>query len=152
MAESVSIKSFNFIEDGSTDWKNIQKNFTEIGETLNEHALELKALARHQTFTISGMVENRGRHVLAKGGKHLRCRVTHAYATVHDNVDEEVQVTLANLSRPVKFNGSEKKGSGKIFELGPNAISHFVDDIAVELSANRRVSVYVTLESIEERD
>ncbi len=152
MVESVSIKSFNSIEDGATDWKNIRSNFNDIGETLNEHARELTALARHQTFTVSGMVETKGRHVLANGGKHIRCKLNHAYAIVHDNVDSEVQATLTGLSHPVKFNSSEKKGSGKIFDLVPNPISHFVDDIAVELTANRRVSVYVTFESIEERD
>lgn len=150
MAEEITIKSFRAIDDGSTDYTNIRANFTNIGETLNEHARELKALARHQTFTVSKMYQTRGTHVLVNPGKHVRCKITHAYAAVHDNIEEEVQVTLTGLSHPVKFNDSEKKGSGKIFDLVPNAVAHFNDVIAVQLSANRRVSVHVTFESTEE--
>ncbi len=152
MAEEITIKSFNAIEDGATDYSNIRANFTSIGEVLNEHAKELKALARHQTFTVSKMFQTRGMHVLVNPGKHVRCKISHAYAVVHDNIDEEVHATLTGLSQEVKFNGSEKKGSAKIFYLLPNGIAHFNDEITVELSASRRVSVNVTFESIEERD
>ncbi len=149
MVESVSIKSFNSIEDGATDWKNIRSNFEDIGETLNEHARELKALAQHQTFTISGMFERKGRHVLINGGKHPRCRPVNAYALVHDNTEEEVRISLAGLAQDIMFAASEKKGSGKNFELF-NRTLHFLDIVEVELSTDRRVSVYLTCESIEE--
>ena len=150
MVETIVIKPFKYQETGTVDWSRIIKSFEDIQAVLNEHANELKALAKHQTSTVSMMFQTRGNHVLVNPGKHIRCKVTHAFAIVHDNIDEEVNVTLTGLSRPVKFNGSEKKGSGKIFDLVPNAISHFVDDIAVELTANRRVSVYATFESTEE--
>ncbi len=150
MVETAEIKTFNAIEDGATDWKNIRNNFTEIGEVLNEHADELKALARHSTFTISMMFQSAGKHTLMNPGKHLRCKPLNAYAVVHDNIDSEVRVSLVNLAQDVKFNGSEKKGSAKVFALSPNKLVHFAESVQVELSADRRVSVYVTFESTEE--
>lgn len=152
MAEKVSVKPFRAIEDGATDWGPIRKNFEDIQEKINEHADELKALAQHETLTISMMFQGRGRHVLLQGGKHLRCRPVNAYAVVHDNIDAEIRISLAGFAEDIKFSESEKKGSGKIFELYPNRILHFIESLEVELSEDRRVSVYVTLESVEERE
>lgn len=128
MAEKVSVKPFKAIEDGATDWGPIRKNFEDIQEKINEHADELK------------------------GGKHLRCRPVNAFAVIHDNIDTEVRVSLVDLAGDIKFSDSEKKGSGKIFDLYPNRILHFIESLEVELSEDRRVSVYVTLESVEERE
>lgn len=149
MAEVAEIKTFSAIEDGATDWKKIRDNFTEIEKVLNEHARELKALARHSTFTISMMFQGAGKHTLMNGGKHPRCKPLNAYAVVHDNIDAEVRVRLVNLAQDVKFSETEKKGSGKIFDLYPKAV-HFVESVQVELSTDRRVSVHVTFESTEE--
>jgi hypothetical protein len=152
MAKKVEVKPFRAIEDGATDWAPIRKNFEDIQEKINEHADELKALAQHATFTISMMFQGRGRHFLLTGGKHLRCRPVNAYAVIHDNIDTEVRVSLAGLAGDIKFSDSEKKGSGKIFDLYPNKILHFIESLEVELSEDRRISVYVTLESVEERE
>lgn len=150
MVEEAEIKSFNAIEDGATDWKNIRNNFTEIEEVLNEHAGELKALARHSTFTISMMFQSAGKHTLMNAGKHLRCKPINAYAVIHDNIDAEVRVSLVNLAQDVKFSDTEKKGSGKVFSFYPNKRVHFAESVQVELSGDRRVSVHVTFESTEE--
>lgn len=150
MAEVAEIKSFSAIEDGATDWKKIRDNFTEIEKVLNEHAGELKALARHSTFTISMMFQTAGKHTLMNGGRHPRCKPLNAYAVVHDNIDAEVRVGLVNLAQDVKFSDTEKKGSGKVFDLYPNKAVHFVESVQVELSRDRRVSVHVTFESTEE--
>ncbi|NJD76947.1 MAG: hypothetical protein FIB08_07620 [Candidatus Methanoperedens sp.] len=152
MAEEAEIKSFSAIEDGATDWKTIRKNFTEIEEVLNEHARELKALARHSTFTVSMMFQKAGSHILLNGGIHPRCKPVNAFAVVHDNIDAEVRIRLVNLAQDVKFNGSEKKGSAKVFDLSPNKRVHFAESVKVELSEDRRVSVSVTFESTEEAE
>ncbi len=152
MAEKVSVKPFRAIEDGATDWSPLRKNIEDIQEKINEHADELKALSRHSTFTISMMFQGRGRHALLKGGKHLRCRPVNAYALIHVNIDTEVRVSLVGLAGDIKFSDSEKKGSGKVFDLYPNSSLHFLDSLEVELSQDRRVSVYVTFESVEERE
>ncbi len=150
MAESIIIKRFSAMEDGATDWKTIRKSFSDIEEVLNEHAGELKALAKHSTFQISGMFQTKGRHFLANSGKHPRFKIVNAFAMVHDNIEEEVHVSIVNFTQEIKFNGSEKKGSGKIFDLHPGKVAHFTDAIEVELTGNRRISVYATCQSIEE--
>lgn len=150
MVESIKIKRFSAVEDGATDWKTIRDSFDDIEDVLNEHAKELKALAKHSTFQISGMFQTKGRHVLARAGKHPRCKILNAFAVVHDNIEDEVHVSIIDFTGDIKFNGSEKKGSGKIFDLHPGKVAHFIDSIEVELTGNRRISVYATCESIEE--
>lgn len=152
MAEKATIKNFKTIDDGATDWGPIRTNFEEIEEKINEHADELKALSQHSTVTISRMFQGRGRYVILQGGKHLRCRPVNAYALIHDNIDSEARISLVDFSRDIKFSDSEKKGSGKLFELYQNKVLHFIDSLEVDLSGDRRVSVYVTLESTEERE
>lgn len=151
MAEKIEVQSFRAIEDGSTDWNPIKENFQDIQEKINEHADELKALSTHSTFTISRMFQSRGRHVLLSGGKHLRCRPVNAYAIVHDNIESEISISLVDHAEDIKFSPSEKKGSGKLFDLYSNRILHFIDTLEVELSADRRISVYATFESVEDK-
>lgn len=150
MVQKAALGKFRTIDDGATDWAPIRKNFDEIQEKINEHADEITALSQHSTVTISMMFQGRGRHVLLQGGKHLRCRLVNAYALIHDNINAEIGISLVNFAQDIKFSESEKKGSGKIFDLDPNAILHFIDPLEVELTGDRRVSVYVTLESTEE--
>ncbi len=149
MVEKTTMRTFGAIEDGSTDWGSIRKNFTDLEDVIKDHYKEIKAIAQRQTFTISGMFQTKGKHFLMKAGRHLRCMPVNAYAVVHDNVEAEIHVTLVDLSQPCKFSDSEKKGSAKILELFPVRAVHFAQDVEVELSENRRVSVYATFESIE---
>lgn len=150
MAEKSEFKQPEFIDNGSTDWKPVKNAFAEIQDILNEHAGELKALAKHSTFTISMMFQTSGRHVLLQGGKHLRCRPVNAFAVVHDNISQDIRVTLIDISGTAKFNDTEKKGSAKMLDLLANKVVHFKDTVEVELSISRRVTIYATFESIEE--
>lgn len=149
MAEEIALKDFNAVEDGSTDWGNIRENFTDLEEVINEHVDELRAIVKRQTFTVSKLFASKGKHVFLTGGKHLRCRPVNAYAVVHDNVDREVRITL-DLGQEIKFSATEKKGSAKDITLHPHKAVHFTESVFVEFSEDRRVSVYVTFESIEE--
>jgi len=151
VVESVIPKDFKFIETGTVDWSTLRLKFADLEQALNEHALEIKALARRQTQTVSRIFETRGTFPLLEPGRHLRSEVTGAYAIVHDNVEEEILVGLPGLATgPVKFSASEKKGSAKEFTLPMGRTLLFTEGVKVSLSANRRVSVYLTLESREE--
>lgn len=146
---------FGAADDGSTDWATIRSNFSNIQDVINSHASEISAQAKHQTITISRMFSTRGKYVLAEAGKHPRAKVTDGYVILHDNIDQHIEIDLLGptssiLTQPVKFNGSEKKGSGKPFTIMPRRTVHFKDRLSVLLSENRRVSVYLTLESLEE--
>ncbi len=148
MVKKVEMKQFSAIDDGSIDWAPLRKNLADIEKKINEFADEIKALSQRQTFTISGMFQTRGKHTLVNSGAHVRCKITNAYAVIHDNIETEVIVSLLDLAE-VKFSDSEKKGSGKIFDIPGYKSLHFVDSVEVELSDSRRVSVYVTFESVE---
>ncbi|HWQ95922.1 MAG TPA: hypothetical protein VN368_00980 [Candidatus Methylomirabilis sp.] len=150
MAEKAAVKTFGAVQDGSADWDTIRKNFNELEAKINEHANELKALAQHETSTVSMLFETQGIHTMLAGGKHKRCKVTNAYAQVHDNIDAEVVVSL--LGMEVKFSSTEKKGSAKSFDSSGEYLLrdlNFIDHLEVELSYARRISVNVTLESTE---
>lgn len=149
MVKKAKLKQFRTIEDGSTDWDPIRKNLAKIEESINNHADEIKALSQRQTSTISGMFQTKGKHTLIDSRKHARCRITNAYALIHDNIAEEVIVSLVDLAE-LKFSDSEKKGSGKLFEIPKYKKLHFVDSLEVEMTGSRRVSVYATIESTEE--
>lgn len=149
MAKKAELKPFRTIEDGATDWGPIRKNLDEIEKDINNHADEIKTLSQRQTITISGMFQTRGRHTLINARKHVRCCITNAYALIHDNTEEDITVSLVDMAE-LKFSDSEKKGSGKLFEIPGYKKLHFVESLEVELSGSRRVSIYVTIESIEE--
>lgn len=150
MVEKSTFRQPKFVDDGSVDWRPVKSAFTEIQDVLNEHARELKALAQHGTFTISMMFQTQGKHVLLRGGKHLRLKPVNAFAVVHDNVPQEIQVTIVGFSHPAKFSDTEKKGSAKMLDILSNKVLHFKDSVEVELSTSRRITVYATFASIEE--
>lgn len=149
MVKKIESKIFNAIDDGSIDWGPLRKNFSDFEKKINEFADEIKALSQRQTFTVSGMFQTGGKHTLVNPRAHVRCKITNAYALIHDNIDLEIMVSLVGLAE-VKFSDSEKKGSGKIFEVPGHKTLHFLDSVEVELSGSRRVSVYVSFQSIEE--
>ena len=137
------------IETGTVDWGIIKKNFQDLFDELNTKIRDVDALAIRQTFTVSRAYEVEGQHVFLEAGKHPRIRVVDAYAIVHDNIDDKIQVDLADIAEPVKFSATERKGSAKIFTLFPNAALPFWSPLLVVLSATRRISVHITFESTE---
>jgi hypothetical protein len=139
-----------FIETGAVDWQELEDAIDENNITLQDHTNDIRALACHQEFTVSRLFETAGDHVLLDGGYHVRARVVNAYAVVHDNIEEEVHVYLLGVAAPIHFSSTERKGSAKEFSLAPHAL-HFATTLRVHLSASRRVSVYVTLRSNEEK-
>jgi len=141
--------ALDHIETGAVNWQELIAEIEAEDTTVQDHTNDIAALARHQEFTVSRIFETAGDHVLLDGGYHIRARVVNAYAVVHDNVEQEVQVEIIpGVAAPIHFSSTERKGSAKEFSLVHHAL-HFSTTVKVRLSASRRVSVYVTLRSTE---
>ena len=138
-----------FYDDGSVDWNPVRKAFTEIQDILNEHADEIKASVKHNTQTISYAIEGEGIKTILKSGKHYRGKIVNAYVIMGDNVPQKTIVELEGISEQISFNSTEGMGKVRIFKLKKSQI-HFIDEVRVVQTGDRRMVINITIESTEE--
>ena len=149
MAEKSTFTQPTFYDDGSVDWNPVTKAFNEIQEILNEHANELKGIVRHNTQTISYAIEGTGVKTILKAGKHYRGKITNAFIIMGDNVPQKTIVELEGISEQISFNSTEGMGKVRIFKLKKSQL-HFIDEVKVVQSGDRRMVINLTIESTEE--
>lgn len=138
----------NVIETGTVDYGPFTTAFTLLEDAINGVIREVNAHLIRQTFTVTKLCETSGNHTILGAGKHLHCKILDAFCVVHDNIPEEVQIVLEGRSHKAKFSSTEKKGSAKGIDILTNRGNiHWNEDLTISLSNNRRVSVYVTMES-----
>ena len=150
MAEKSTFTHPTFIDDGSVDWAPVRKAFIEIQNILNEHANELKAVVRHSTQSISYAIEGNGLYTVLGTGKHYRGKITNAYVVMGDNIPSTTSVELIGISNTISFKASEGAGKVRIFNILKSHL-HFIDEIVVSQTGDRRMIITITIESTEEK-
>ena len=149
MAEGSVFAQPTFIDNGTVNWNPVTKAFQEIQDILNEHADELKSTVRHNTNSISYAIEGEGIKTILKAGKHYRGKITNAFVIMGDNVPQKTIVELIGISEQISFNTTEGMGKVRIFKLKKSHL-HFIDEVRVVQSGDRRMVINITIESIEE--
>jgi len=149
MVDKSTFTQPTFIDNGTVDWRPVVTAFHEIQTILNEHADELKGTVRHNTQTISFAIEGNGITTILKGGKHYRGKITNAFVTMGDNIQNKTSVELVGISEPINFNTTEGAGKVRIFKLTKSNL-HFIDEVKVNQIGDRRMIVNMTIESTEE--
>lgn len=150
MVEKSVFEQPEFIDNGTVNWIPVTAAFSEIQDILNEHADELKGLARHNTQSISYAIEGAGTTPVLKPGRHTRSRLVNAYVLMGDSIAEEATVVLQGITNTIKFSATEKAGKVRIFTILKDSL-HFIDMVKAETTGNRRIVVTLTLESTEEQ-
>ena len=148
MADTVDLKYVQAIDTGEWDILAMRNNFDEVEEAINEHATEIQALAFKQTQTISYGIESAGITTILNSNKHLRCKITNAFVQMGDNVKQDNTITIKGISDSIRFSETEKAGKVRIFNILKSHMM-FNDEIIIETTSNRRVTINVTIESIE---
>lgn len=148
MVKNASIKYVEAIDTGEMNLAALRNNFSHLGEVVNEHADEMRALASKQTHTISYAIDQHGMTTILEGGKHLRIKIVNAFVQMGDNVADEDIVELVGISNYIRFSPTEKAGKVRIFNVHESNLM-FSDAIVVNASSNRRIVVNVTFESTE---
>lgn len=134
-------KSFNM--------QDIIDNFTNIYDDMKANADEITALAQRQTWTIVKMFETQGKHEIMARGKHPRCKVVSAFATLGDNV--ETAVTVKYLEDTLHFSDTENSGKTRAIRLPVVQAIHWKDMVEIEQKGDRRVVYTFTFQSEEEK-
>lgn len=148
MVKDASIKYVEAIETGEMDLTALRNNFSHLGEVVNEHADEMRALASKQTHTISYAIDQHGMTTILEGGKHLRIEIVNAFVQMGDNISNEDIVELVGISDSIRFSPTEKAGKVRIFDVHKSNLM-FSDAIVVNMSSNRRIVVSITFKSTE---
>lgn len=150
MANKISKYALHHVDDGRIDWTPIENNFTDIENTINEHADEIKTLAQRQTIVYKYPILEKGTYTMVRGGKHLRIKIIKGWVTVSDNSGREQTIQLPGISEPLSI--SSTYGAGVIVPLiiGLNNDKvMFHKDITINASGNRYVTVELLCESYE---
>jgi len=134
-------KSFNM--------QDIIDNFTNIFNDMAANAAEITALAQRQTWTIIKMFDGEGKHVIMKSDKHLRCKLTDAFCTLGDNVEQAVSAKYQGDT--CSFTATENSGKVRAIRFNERNVIHFKDAVEVEQIGDRRLVYTFTFESIEEK-
>lgn len=151
MVEKSSFEQPEFVDNGTVDWIPVTAAFSEIQDILNEHADELKGLARHSTQSISYAIEGAGITPVLKPGKHPRSKIVNVCVMMGDSIAEEATVVLQGITNTIKFSATEKAGKVRIFTILKESL-HFIDAVRAETTGNRRIIISLTLESMEEKE
>ena len=136
-------------DDGSVDWRPIIAAFEQIHDKINENADELKAAVRHNTQTISIAIEGPGVSPLLRAGKHFRGKIVNAFAVMGDSILSGTTVEIQGITNVLKFSDSEKAGKVRIFQIIRSQL-HFIDELRISQTGDRRMIISVTIESSEE--
>lgn len=149
MVEKSTFTQPKFIDNGSVDWEPVKTAFSEIQEILNEHADEVKSVVRHNTQTISYAIDGAGSEMVIQPSKHLRGKITNAFLTLGDNIEQTTSVELRGISSPLNINSTEGAGKVRLFKITKPQL-HFIDGVEVIQTGTRRMVITITIESIEE--
>jgi len=136
-------------DDGSISWKPIMNAFEQIQDKINFNADEAKAIAQHQTFTISYAVEAVGTTTILNSSKHPRAKIINAFVQVGDNLPLENIVEIEGITNTIKISDTHTAGNMRLFKILKPQL-HFIDNVKVKTTSDRRIIVNLTLESIEE--
>lgn len=150
MPEEVEMEDITAVDDGSIDWNQFRRNFTSLGDAVNDHAKEITAMARRVTNTISFAIESEGETIIINPGMHPRMKVTNAFVQLGDNIsDFEDEIEILGVTDSVRFSKTEKAGKIKIFGIRKSDVK-FYEQVVVKTSSRRHIVVHITSESMEE--
>ncbi|MCK4826982.1 hypothetical protein KA005_65215 [bacterium] len=148
MVKDATIKYVEAIDTGEMDLAALRENFSHLGDVINEHADEMRALSSKQTQSVNYAVDQSGLKTILEGGKHLRIEIVNAFVQMGDNITNENIVELMGISDPIRFSPTEKAGKVRIFDIHKKNLM-FSEGIIVKTSSNRRVIISVLFKSTE---
>lgn len=148
MVKNATIKHVEAIDTGEMDLVALRGNFSHLGEVINEHADEMRALSSKQTQSVGYAIDQSGLTTILEGGKHLRIKIVNAFVQMGDNITNENIVELMGISDSIRFSPTEKAGKVRIFDIHKKNLM-FNEGIIVKTSSNRRVIINVLFKSTE---
>lgn len=148
MTKELKVKKIEGVDTGNFDINGMRKNFADIEEVVNDHVVEIEALAKRISGTISFAVEAEGVCKILSGSVHPDMRITNAYVQLGDSVSKEINIQILGITDMIRFSDTEKAGKVKIFDIeNPEVL--FIQEILVETDSDRKVIVNFTFESME---
>lgn len=151
---TVELKEVHYVETGGLTVDRIIDNEQTLADAVNAGDVSISELLafvnRYSGFgSCSFAVDEIGRHTAISGDKHPDMKLTHAYAVIGSNVQDDdttIEILLNGselLADPIQFVASETKGKTRVGVVVDYMDIMRSDSVEIETDTNQTVAVHM---------